>query len=196
MQWMMCFAPPQFLNHITYPMTSLQNLYIYLLFNIPSISWSCFNLDQYDFYATFNIVLGPYYQCLIIIVFDMQLLVFIPVVCVVSRLQSDGKPSTGLDQLLTQLLLPLLLLESAFDVQVVDYFIETKIISCLSHFKQAINRRLIKLVFSIKQRSFQWEIHYGCDNCNPKRWYKYIEGKLHCCNDLWLLSWVVWKEYC
>lgn len=100
--------------------------------------------------ATFDIVPFPFYQCLIIMVFDARLHIFVPVAWILmtgktiecywqafnwltSIVDSIDPAFVGVD------------FERAFFTQVLNHFAEAEIIGCLFHFKQALHRKMIKL---------------------------------------------------
>ena len=108
--------------------------------------------------ATFDIVPHPFYQCLIIMVFDLGLCIFITVALILmtgktlecywqafnwltSVVDSNAPTFVGVD------------FERAFYTQVANHFTEAEIIGCLFHFKQALRRKMIKLGLSPMMKS-------------------------------------------
>ena len=97
MQCMMCFALPQCLNLLLYPLVwnkFLKNpfmceLTLYILFHSR---FTCLSMQ------TFDVVPSPFYQCLIIMVFDARLRIFILVAWILmtgKQMNAIGKLSTG-----------------------------------------------------------------------------------------------------
>ena len=100
--------------------------------------------------APFDAAPSPFYRCLIIMVFDAKLHIFIPVAWILmtgktnecywqafnwltSAVDSINPAFVGVD------------FEWAFFSQVTNHFSEAEIIGCLFHFKQALCRKMIKI---------------------------------------------------
>ena len=83
MQHMMCFTLPALLCLLSYPAVSrlfiLLNAILKTMYNNQSSTKSFFAQVQMFVDATFRIVPHPFYQCLIVMVFDASLKIYIPV---------------------------------------------------------------------------------------------------------------------
>eukprot|EP00804_Cyclotella_cryptica_P014847 CCRYP_021233-RA/>CCRYP_021233-RA protein AED:0.19 eAED:0.19 QI:1615/0.57/0.5/1/0/0/8/0/352 len=126
MQRMMCFALPALLNLLMYPMVHMF-------------------VD-----ATFNIVPHPFYQCLIIMVFDARLRIFIPVAWILMTGKTNECYWQAFNWLCSAVdeIAPAYIgvdFERAFFTQVSNHFAKADLIGCLFHFKQALRRKMIKL---------------------------------------------------
>ncbi|KAL3778828.1 hypothetical protein HJC23_002885 [Cyclotella cryptica] len=126
MQRMMCFALPALLNLLMYPMVHMF-------------------VD-----ATFDIVPHPFYQCLIIMVFDARLRIIIPVAWILMTGKTNECYWQAFNWLCSAVdeIAPAYIgvdFERAFFTQVSNHFSEADLIGCLFHFKQALRRKMIKL---------------------------------------------------
>eukprot|EP00804_Cyclotella_cryptica_P003775 CCRYP_008952-RG/>CCRYP_008952-RG protein AED:0.38 eAED:0.62 QI:0/0/0/1/0/0.33/3/0/196 len=100
--------------------------------------------------ATFDIVPHPFYQCLIIMVFDARLRIFIPVAWILMTGKTNECYWQAFNWLCSAVdeIAPAYIgvdFERAFFTQVSNHFSEADLIGCLFHFKQALRRKMIKL---------------------------------------------------
>lgn len=100
--------------------------------------------------ATFDIVPHPFYQCLIIMIFDARLKIFIPVAWILMSGKTDECYWQAFAWLTSAVedLNPAFCgvdFEIAFFHQVAIHLTGVDLIGCLFHWKQAIRRKIIKL---------------------------------------------------
>mgnify|MGYP006195648677 FL=1 len=100
--------------------------------------------------ATFDIVPHPFYQCLIIMIFDARLKIFIPVAWILMSGKTDECYRQAFAWLTSAVedLNPAFSgvdFEIAFFRQVAVHLTGVDLIGCLFHWKQAIRRKIIKL---------------------------------------------------
>lgn len=109
--------------------------------------------------ATFNIVPHPFYQCLIIMIFDASRRIYIPVAWALMT----GKTSECYWQVFNWITTTVQELdpsyigvdfERAFFSNVSIHFPEAKLVGCLFHFKQAARRKMKELRFPDEEVSF------------------------------------------
>ena len=109
--------------------------------------------------ATFAIVPHPFYQCLIIMVFDARLRIFIPVAWILMTGKTNECYWQAFNWLCSAVdeIAPAYIgvdFKRAFFTQVTNHFSEADLIGCLFHFKQAARRKMKELRFPDEEVSF------------------------------------------
>lgn len=100
--------------------------------------------------ATFSIVPHPFYQCLIIMIWEPTLSIYVPVAWILMTGKTDECYWQAFNWLsnVVDNLMPEFIgvdFEIAFFSQIKNHFEESDLIGCLFHFKQAMRRKMVKL---------------------------------------------------
>ena len=140
--------------NIALPDPSTNKLHRIMGYGNPSLFGLLHGKVQLFIDGTFKIVPHPFYQCLIIMVYDVQTQVYVPIMFILMT----GKTETLYYHVLHWVIVasnwkfdPNIVtcdFEKALHKAISDQFDTAEINGCLSHFKQALRRKMIKSKFS------------------------------------------------